>query len=137
MAVDGVLAKCVNGQSTAKSRMQVPKMEAQPTAMSAASHAQVSRTLALKRAFQRELGRKPTCLQRTAIDRAATLTAKAEAAALDPVTTANDVVRLDHAAARARAEMFAMFAAKRESDDGASDLDRYLQRRAAENEAAP
>jgi hypothetical protein len=32
--------------------------------------------------------------------------------------------------------MFAMFAAKRESDDGASDLDRYLQRRAAESETA-
>jgi len=112
-------------------------MEAQPTAMSAASHAQVRRTLALKRAFQRELGRKPTCLQRTAIDRAATLTAKAEAAALDPVTTANDVVRLDHAAARARAEMFTMFAAKQAPEDDASDLDRYLQRRTAENEAAP
>ena len=115
----------------------VPESRDQPTAMSAASHAQVRRTLALKRAFQRELSRKPTCLQRTAIDRAATLTAKAEAAALDPVTTANDVVRLDHAAARARAEMFAMLAAKQDSDDGASDLDRYLQRRAAENEAAP
>ena len=33
--------------------------------------------------------------------------------------------------------MFTMFAAKQEPDDGASDLDRYLQRRAAENEAAP
>jgi len=112
-------------------------MEAQPTAMSAVSQVQVRRTLALKRAFQRELGRKPTCLQRTAIDRAATLTAKAEAAVLDPLTTANDVVRLDHAAARARAEMFAMFAAKQEPNDGASDLDRYLKRRAAENECAP
>jgi hypothetical protein len=116
--------------------MQALEMEAQPTVMSAASQAQVRRTLALKRAFQRELGRKPTCLQRTAIDRAATLTAKAEAAALDPLTTANDVVRLDRAAARARAEMFAMFAAKREPDDGASDLDRYLQRRAAGSEGA-
>ena len=104
--------------------------------ISDAQVAQARRLLALKRAFQRELGRKPTCLQRTAMDRAATLTAKAETAALDPVTTANDVVRLDNAAARARAEMFAMFAATRESDDGASDLDRYLQRRAAESETA-
>jgi hypothetical protein len=75
-------------------------------------------------------------VQRTAMDRAATMTAKAEAAAFDPATTANDVVRLDNAAARARAEMFAMFAAKREPDDGGSDLDRYLQRRAAESETA-
>jgi hypothetical protein len=108
-----------------------PKMDAQVSVISSVSGAQVRREIVLKRAFQRELGRKPTCLQRTAMDRAATMTAKAEAAAQDPETTVNDVVRLDHAAARARAEMFAMFAAKREFDDGASDLDRYLQRRAA------
>jgi hypothetical protein len=127
----------VNDQSTVSGRKQAPGPEAQPTVISAASHAQVRRTSALRRAFQRELGRKPTCLQRTAMDRAATMTAKAEAAALDPATTANDVVRLDNAAARARAEMFAMFPAKREPDDGASDLDRYLQRRTAEGEMAP
>jgi hypothetical protein len=126
----------VNDQSTTGSRKQAPEPEAQPTVISAASHAQVRRTSALRRAFQRELGRKPTCLQRTAMDRAATMTAKAEAAALDPATTANDVVRLDNAAARARAEVFAMFAAKREPDDAASDLDRYLQCRAAESETA-
>jgi hypothetical protein len=126
----------VNDQSTVSGRKQTLEPEAQPTGISAASHAQVRRTSALRRAFQRELGRKPTCLQRTAMDRAATMTAKAEAAAFDPATTANDVVRLDNAAARARAEMFAMFAAKREPDDGGSDLDRYLQRRAAESETA-
>ena len=109
----------------------------QAAAISAASDAQARRMLALKRAYQRELAHKPTLIQKTLIDRAAVLTAKAEAAALDPTTTANDVVRLDHAAARARAEMFAMFAAKQEPNDGASDLDRYLQRRAAEDEVAP
>ena len=127
----------VNHQSTVRGRKQAPEPEAEPTVISVASHAQVRRTSALRRAFQRELGRKPTCLQRAAMDRAATMTAKAEAAALDPATTANDVVRLDNAAARARAEMFAMFAAKREPDEGASDLERYLQRRAAESETAP
>jgi len=105
--------------------------------MSMPSDVQGRRVLALRRAYQRELAHKPTLIQKTLIDRAAVLTAKAEAAALDPTTTANDVVRLDHAAARARAEMFAMFAAKQEPNDGASDLDRYLQRRAAEDEVAP
>ena len=33
--------------------------------------------------------------------------------------------------------MFTMFAAKQAPEDDASDLDRYLQRRTAENEAAP
>ncbi len=72
-----------------------------------ASQAQVRRVLALKRAFQRELKAKPTLLQRTLMDRAAVLTSRAEAAALDPGTSENDVVRLDGAAARARAAMFA------------------------------
>jgi hypothetical protein len=98
--------------------------------------AQAYRARALRRAYQRELGIKPNTIQRTLIDRAAVLTAKAEAAALDPLVKPNDLVRLDGIAARARAEMFAMFAAKCEPDDGASDLDRYLQRRAAESETA-
>ena len=92
---------------------------------------------ALRRSFQRVLRRKPTRLQRELMDRAAILTTKAKLAALDPTVSPNDLVRLDGLAARARSEMFAMFAAKQEPDDGASDLDRYLQRRAAENEAAP
>jgi len=74
--------------------------------MSAASEAQARRVLALKRAYQRELAHKPTLIQKTLIDRAAVLTAKAEAAALDPTVTANDLVRLDNKAERARAEMF-------------------------------
>jgi len=92
---------------------------------------------AFRRSFQRVLRRKPTRLQRELMDRAAILTTKAKLAALDSTVSPNDLVRLDGLAARARAEMFAMFAAKQEPDDGASDLDRYLQRRAAENEAAP
>jgi hypothetical protein len=71
---------------------------------------QERRAAALRRAFQRELGCKPTTIEGTLMDRAAVLTAKAEAAALNPATTANDVVRLDHAAARARAAMFQSFA---------------------------
>ena len=75
-------------------------------ATSPLSEPQERRVLALQRAFQRELRRKPTSLQRTLMLRAATLTAKAEAALVDTATTANDAVRLDNAAKRARAEMF-------------------------------
>jgi hypothetical protein len=71
-----------------------------------------SRFLVLRRAFQRALGTKPTLHQKMLRDRAAVLTVKAEQAALDPATSANDVVRLDGAAARARAAMFESFAKK-------------------------
>jgi hypothetical protein len=61
-----------------------------------------------KRLFARGVGKTPTALQKMAIARAAVLTAKAESAALDPKCTANDAVRLDHAAARARRDMAAV-----------------------------
>ena len=86
----------------------------QAAAMSAASDAQGRRVLALKRAYQRALAHKPTLIQKTLIDRAAVLTAKAEAAALDAAVTPNDLVRLDNKAERARAEMFKSF--KREEE---------------------
>jgi hypothetical protein len=81
--------------------------------MSAASEAQARRVMALKRAYQRELAHKPTLIQKTLIDRAAVLTAKAEAAALDSSVTPNDLVRLDNRAEQARAEMFAAFGRQR------------------------
>jgi hypothetical protein len=87
------------------------KMEKQQSAMSAES-SNKSRFLVLRRAFQRALGTKPTIQQKLLRDRAAVLTVKAEAAALDPATSANDVVRLDGAAARARAAMFESFGKK-------------------------
>jgi hypothetical protein len=71
--------------------------------------AQGRRTLALRRAYQRALAHKPTMIQKSLIDRAAVLTALAERAALDPTVTANDLVRLDNKAERARAEMFEAF----------------------------
>jgi hypothetical protein len=81
----------------------------QAAAISAASDAQARRVLALRRAYQRELRHRPTTIQKALIDRAATLTALAERAALDPAVTANDLVRLDNKAERARAEMFDSF----------------------------
>jgi len=59
----------------------------------------------LKRLFARGIGRTPTAKQKLALARAALLTAKAEQAAADPLTSANDLVRLDGAAARARREL--------------------------------
>ena len=62
---------------------------------SAASAVQANRVLTLKRAYQRQLGRKPTVHEKSLLDRAAVLTARAEVAALDPATTTNDIVPLD------------------------------------------
>lgn len=87
-------------------------MDHKPADMSPVSAAQARRVLALKRAFQRELGHKPTTIQKSLIDRAAVMTAKAEAAALDSTVTANDCVRLDNTANRARAAMFDAFEAR-------------------------
>jgi hypothetical protein len=67
-----------------------------------------------RKAFAKGLGRRPSALQNAAMLRAARLTALAEAAALDPTTTANDLVRLDGAARRARLDMKATLVAKRE-----------------------
>ena len=54
------------------------------SAMPASNDAQASRMRQLKRAYQRALGRKPTVLEQVAMVRAAQLTARAEAAMLDP-----------------------------------------------------
>lgn len=71
---------------------------------SPASDAHARRIAELKRAFQSQLGQRPTTHQRTLRDRAAVWTALAEQAAVDPTVTWNDKVRLDHAAALARNE---------------------------------
>src|SRR5262245_61800995 len=78
---------------------------AQATAMSSAPAAQEHRAAQLRRAFQRVLKRRPTTIERIAMSRAAALTARAEAAALDPDATLDDVVRIDNAASRARAKL--------------------------------
>jgi hypothetical protein len=59
---------------------------------------------ALRRGYQRRLRRKPTTLEREVIDRAATLTARARFAAVDPACTHNQLVRIANLAARARSE---------------------------------
>ena len=74
-------------------------------AMSPPRAAQERRIAELKRAYQRVLRRKPTMIERTAMERAGRLTARAEAAAVDPAVTIDDLVRLDNAAARARARL--------------------------------
>jgi hypothetical protein len=59
----------------------------------------------LRKAFARGLGRKASVLEATAILRAAKLTAFAEFATSAPGVSLTDLVRLDHAAERARAAM--------------------------------
>jgi hypothetical protein len=55
----------------------------------------------LRRAFQRELGRKLTLIEKTAVFKAALLTAKAEMAALDPHTSVEELTKLVNLADRA------------------------------------
>ncbi len=86
----------------------------------------------LRKAYAKGLGRKATTLEAAAINRAAMLTAKAEAAGCDANCSPNDVVRLDNAAARAR---LAMSAALKRKPPPMKSLQEYereaLERRAA------
>lgn len=76
----------------------------------------LSRRIAfLRKQYAKGLGHRPSALQSAAILRAARLTALAEAAACNPNHSANDVVRLDGAACRARRDMAAAIAAARPS----------------------
>jgi hypothetical protein len=65
------------------------------------------RVAQLIRAYRKQLRAHPTTIQRQLMKRAAVLTAKAEACAVDPTVSLEDVVRLDNVAARARSEMAA------------------------------
>jgi len=67
------------------------------------------RLATLRKAYQKALGRHPTVIERQLMHRAATLTVRAEIAASDININANDVVRLDRAAQRAREQMFQAF----------------------------
>jgi len=79
----------------------------------------------LKRLFARGIGRTPTAKQKLALQRAALLTAKAEAALASPLTSANDAVRLDGCAARARRELQQLI------DRRAPEVEMTLQKYAA------
>jgi hypothetical protein len=82
--------------------------------------------MALRRSFQRLLNRMPTVRQSMLIDSAAIMQARFEAAALDPSTTHNDLVRLSGEARRSRLDMEAAFDKLADVGDGASSLDAYL-----------
>jgi hypothetical protein len=58
----------------------------------------------LRRGLQRLLRRKPSLIEKALMDRCALLMMRAEHAAGDPKCDSNDVVRLDNAARRARAD---------------------------------
>ena len=109
-------------------------MDPQPDTMPAASDAHERRTKQLRRAYQKQLGRKGTVVELSAIDRAVALTVRAEQAAADPTVSANDLVRLDNAAARARASMFDLIAAKPAPTLGPNSLRDYV---ASKRQAVP
>jgi hypothetical protein len=58
----------------------------------------------IKRSLQRQARRKLNAYEQAALDRAAIMTLRAEIAAFDVKATSNDLVRLDNAARRARAD---------------------------------
>src|SRR5262245_58372094 len=79
--------------------------QAHVTPTSSVRSPQERRTKELLRAYQRVLRRKPNTIEKAAMRRAALLTARAEAAAIDPEVTLDDLVRIDNLAARARARL--------------------------------
>ena len=85
----------------------------------------------LRKVFARGVGKTPSAKQKLALARAALLTAKAEQAAEDPLTGANDLVRLDGLAARARRDLQLLI--DREAPKTEMTLSRYaaLQARKA------
>jgi len=103
--------------------------------MSPVCAAQGHRVVQLKRAYQRALKRKPTVIEQVAMTRAALLTARAEAAALDPNASHDDVVRLDNAAARSRAKLFDLIGVTRRASAGPSFLQAEARRLEREREA--
>jgi hypothetical protein len=70
-------------------------------------------------------------LESVALNNAATLTARAEAAANDPNTKANDLVRLAGAAQRARADMQAVLTASKQRMSPLSAFDQYVAQKGA------
>jgi len=80
-----------------------------------------------RRLFAKGIGRTPTALQKHAVARAAQLSAEAERALADPAASINDKVRIDHAAARARADMAVAIAAGKPKPMTLPDLLRQEQ----------
>lgn len=97
-------------------------MEMQTTDKSAASAVQQRRVAALRRAYQRLLGRKPGTLERSLIDRLA----RAEAVALDPTTSTADFYRADNIARRARAQFDRIIAKRDHAPASGPSLAEYL-----------
>src|SRR5262249_54709168 len=87
---------------------QAMSMPAYAPALASPIAAPDRRIAELRRAFQRALRRRPTMLERTAIERAARLTWRGGAGAVDVNPTPDGVVRLDNAATRARSRLEAL-----------------------------
>lgn len=77
---------------------------------------QAHRLEELRRAFKRQLRCRLTVVEKQTMLRAVRLVFRAEQAALDPEVTANDLVRLDNAANRARLAWLRVVAVHAKSD---------------------
>lgn len=89
----------------------------------------------LRKAYAKGLGRKASTLEAAAILRAATLSAEAELALLDPSVSLNDKTRIDGAAARARRDMAAVLQATKTDATKPQTLQDYVRSRRAEASA--
>jgi hypothetical protein len=87
---------------------------------------QARRYAEIRRQLQRLLGRKPSPSEKFQLDRAARLSAKAEAVAADARATTNDVVRIDRLARLARLDWQRLVAAEK-AKATSSPLATYLE----------
>lgn len=83
--------------------------------------AATSAELAIRRAYQRRLGRRPTTLERSLIERLA----RYETLALDPATSIADAYRLESVLRRARVEFDAITAKPEPAKLGPNSLAEY------------
>jgi hypothetical protein len=102
----------VNDTSTVRRRKRAHELEPQAEGNCPVTDALERRVLALRRAYQRKLARRPTTIEKTLLVHAAVTTARAEQAAADPHISANDFRALDSAARRARNEFDAVTKAR-------------------------
>jgi hypothetical protein len=104
-------------------------MDVRRTRMKHLSDPLERRMLQLLRAYQRELGACPTVVERQMRDRAAALTARAEAALTDTGVSHEDAVRLDHAAEKARRRLGEAVAARKAEQARGPTLREYVASR--------
>jgi hypothetical protein len=90
------------------------------------TEAHARRVEVLRRAYTRAIGHKATTIERAAVLKAALLTAKAEAAALDPTVPVAELTKLVNIADRAVRQLGLDGLHRRARVEGPSPLSKYL-----------